>query len=707
MPRPTKRAAKTAVVDELGVEKLASSGLDLDDAKTLGINILSGDQTQKLRKSFKPLKSLQINYYDPRTGKPLTDWPGGNDGFYRVRYLEKGTDFASLAEKKPARYVQPPATAPVAYYPLNQDWKDILQDPRVPLLLTEGELKAAKACKEGFPTIGIGGVYNWRAHKMGLTWLESLDFVTWRRRNVYICFDSDYRNNPMVLHALRELSEELGRRGAFAHLVSLPNLEDLEKVGLDDFLVFAGATAKTQLEALLHEAEPLGLSRVLWGFNERYVYVENPGLIVNQETLAKTTAAAFRDHLESTSSYQERDLRPDGSISFRAVPAAQAWLKWPLRQQACKLTYQPGSGTFIESTRAPMFNVWPGWGLEPKKGDVKPFLKLVDHLFTGATIEEKTWFLRWCAFPLQHPGTKMFSSVLVHGIKHGTGKSLIGYTLGSIYGENFTEIDQDDLHADFNEWVESKQFVMGDDVTGSNKREDNDRLKKMITQKQLRINIKHVPSYVVPDCINYYFTANHPDAFFLEDDDRRNFIWEVTVGPLSELFYVEYNLWLDSGGGAAVFDYLLKLDLGDFNPAAPAFKTAAKERMITTVQSDLASWVRSVLATPDYYLRLGNVVVEKDLFTSKELLAFYDPEKRTGTTANGLGRELARAGVRQVTQGRPIRLSDGSQSRYYSIRNSEKWEAATYNQVVDHLEDWLNPKKPGAKKKVAPGAKKF
>ena len=189
----------------------------------------------------------------------------------------------------------------------------------------------------------------------------------------------------------------------------------------------------------------------------------------------------------------------------------------------------------------------------------------------------------------------------------------------------------------------------------------------------------------MPDCINYFFTANHPDSFFLEDDDRRFFILEVQVQPLPEKFYLDYKKWLDKGGAAALFHYLLHLDLNGWNPAAPAFKTAAKERMINNVRSDLAGWVRNLQAVPDHVLKVGEIVVKKDLFTNKELLQFYDPEGRTGCTANGLGRELARAGVQQVCGGRPIRLPDGSQNRYYALRNIETWAKANSAAAIEHL----------------------
>lgn len=669
----------------LGEEKLKSSGLTLKDAQQLRISCISGAQTSQLHPSFKPVCSLKIDYMDYQ-GLPATDWPGGKP-FYRLRYLEVPVDFSAIAGKKQVRYVQEPNTAPVAYFPANQSWPAIVADPSQPLILTEGELKSAKACKEGFPTIGLGGVYNWRSHKLGLVWLPSLNPVQWLRRNIYICFDSDYRTNPMVCCALRELAEELHRRGAFVHLVSLPALKGFDKVGLDDFLVHAGPSSGEMFRELLVHAEPLGLTAPLWDLNNKYVYVQDPGLIVDQGTQFKASASAFKEHLQAPLNYQERQLRPDGSVSFKAVSAAVAWLRWPLRREVTKLTYKPGASQFIQGS-IPLFNIWPGWGVAPKEGDPGMFLQLVDHLFKGAEPAAKTWFLRWCAYPLQHPGTKLFSSAVIHGIRHGTGKSLVGYSLGRIYGKNFTEISQMDLHNSFNEWAEGKQLVMGDDVTGSDKRADADFLKKLITQREIRVNGKYVPSYTVPDCINYFFTANHPDSFFLEDDDRRYFIHEVRVGPLPEEFYVEYDLWLDTGGASAIFHYLLNLDLGDFNPAAHAFKTDAKERMIANVQSDLAGWVRHLISSPEYVLRVGEVVVKKDLFTSKELLQFYDPMGKTGTTANGLGRELARAGIQQVHHGKPVRLSNGSLARYYAINNPEHWLAASVQEITKYLDKW-------------------
>lgn len=680
---------------ELAAAKLESSGITVAQAEQLGIEWLTPAKTKALGTWALPLPALLLPYFGP-DGKPLTGWPS-HPPFYRLRYLGVMIDssgFTAQAKKqKPVRYVQPPATSVAAYLPQvpDVDWLEVMADPALPLIITEGELKAACATLLGFTTIGLGGVQSWRSIGKGVEFLPELEAITWPMRHVYLCFDSDYKSNPMVLLALQDLAEQLVRRGAYAYLVTIPQVDET-KMGLDDYLVLEGAAA---FEGLLKLAEPIGLTKPLFDLNDRYLYVRYPGLLYDKHMGERLTPAAFRDHAESTKLYQERSLGKDGSINRRTVSAAAAWLGWPLRSEVERLTYRPGTqGLCTSESGAQEYSLWPGWGSKPthiraKDSDVKPFLALLKHLFTGAAPGAMEWFLRWAAHPLQYPGTKLFSSVLFWGRRHGTGKSLIGYTLGAIYGKNFTEITEGDIHANFNEWAENKQLVMGDDVTGSDKRQDNDLLKKLITQKTVRVNIKFLPTYVVPDCINYFFTANHPDAFFLEDDDRRSFVHEVEVGPLSEEFYVGYDLWLASGGPSYLHRWLLQLDLDDFNPAAPAFRTAAKERMIADVRSDLGSWVRELLVAPDALLKVGDLPIDKDLFSNRELLRLYDPDGRTRTTANGLGRELKRAGARQVLDGVGVKLPEGGVDRLYAVRNPEKWLSADTKAISHHLETWL------------------
>lgn len=674
---------------DLVVAKLASSGLTPEDGAQLGMRGLLPSETTACHAAFRAVRSLYIPYYGP-CGSDESDWPNCPP-YYRLRYLEAGEGFAQIAEeKKESRYVQPPSSLPVVYYPKTYDeWPDTCHNPEHALIITEGELKAAKACKEGFPTIGFGGVHAFQSSQHGVEWITSLTYIEWRRRHTYICYDSDLRMNKHVQHAITKLTDALQDRGAYVYLIKLPELGAAKKVGLDDYFVQIGAPAAAAFKKLITLAEPLGATKALFALNKDFVFVENPGVVVRTRTGQKIPVSLFKDTIGAKKRYQSYQLAADGSARCVIIAAGKPWIEWPLRHDVDCMTYAPGNEReYVDARGATMYNTWPGWACEPQKGDVRPFLTLVDHLFTNAEKGAKEWFLMWCAYPIQFPGVKMFSSAVIHGRYQGTGKSLIGHTLKKIYGANFTEISQGDLHANFNEWAENKQFVMGDDVTGSDKRQDNDLLKKMITQSELRVNAKYIPSYVIPDCINYYFTSNHATSFFLEDDDRRFFVHEVTATKLPDVFYKDYGLWMDSHSGpSALFYYFQHLDLSDFDHEAAAFKTAAKNRMIVGGRSDLASWISELIETPDIILRVGETVLACDLWTTKELLHLYDPQEKTRVGRNGLARALTAAGVQQVLYGGQARLSDGSKHRYFAVRNTDKWIRAKEKDVVKHIEE--------------------
>jgi hypothetical protein len=667
-------------VHDLAEAKLASSGLRVDDAAALGIVPLDVVDVAALSPTFKPVPAIRISYAD-LDGAPLRPAPR-HPPFFRLRYLAAPNDFGAVVGAREPRYAQAPGTRPCAYFPRNVDWRAVTKDRALPILVTEGELKAAKASREGFPTIGLGGVSSFRSGRLGYALLPELAAVGWVARRAYVVYDSDYRTNPEVCAALNALARELRDEGALPFVVSLPSRRADVKTGLDDFLLEESADA---LRALIAIAEPLTIAEPLHRLNERVVFVRNPGLVLDLASSQKMSPSSFKEGPFATATYLERTLKGDGSVALKKTSAAAAWLAWPHRSEVASLTYRPGAERFVDVPGGRLFNAWPGWGVEPRRGTVAPFLRLVDHLFSGAEPASRAWFLRWAAYPLARPGTKLFTSVVLYGNRHGTGKSLLGFTLGRIYGRNFAEITSADLHASFNEWAEGRQFVLGDDVTGSDRRADADLLKKLITQKELRVNQKYVASYVVPDVINYLFTSNQPDAFFLEDDDRRFFVHEVTVPPLPEDFYAAYDVWLDSGGAAAVFDFLLKLPLDDFNPAAPALKTAAKARMIADVKSDLGAWVERLKSDPDAVLRVGAVAIGGDLFTNRALLALYDPTGASRTTANGLGREMKRSGFFQVFDGRPVRVR-GVLERYYAVRNADRWRGAPLRAIVRHVE---------------------
>jgi hypothetical protein len=316
------------------------------------------------------------------------------------------------------------------------------------------------------------------------------------------------------------------------------------------------------------------------------------------------------------------------------------------------VTYEPGQPRI---TAAKDLNVWSGWAVEPAPGNVEPWRELLHHLFKDARPEHRTWFEQWLAYPLQHPGEKLFTACVLWSRANGNGKSSIGYTMRRIYGRNFTEIGDNDLFSTHNEWAENKQFVMGDEITGGgrNKKDNGDRLKSRITQGLLRLNPKYIPSYTVPDCINYYFTSNHPDAFYVEDNDRRLFIHEVTTALGHDWFAKKYYPWLDANS-SALFHHLLHLPLVGFAPTAPAPETAAKNDMREASMGALRLWIMQAQKNPAETLRMGNINLSvREVWTVRELVGLFNHYTDTKLDDAAMGRALRNAGCQKIPQHDP------------------------------------------------------
>lgn len=670
-----------SVVDDDGARKLESSGLSVVQGTALGMHSVSNSAS--LEPYFESLPGLVIPYYD-LDGAPLKahpKWPG----FYRVRYLKEVKGFKQAAGEKAKRYTQPADTGVCAYFPKNLNWKAIAANAGEPLAITEGELKAAKACSHGFPFIGLGGVHNFRAASKGVFFLPELEKINWIRRKVTIVYDSDYQSNGNICAAINMLAEELQERGAHVFVCLLEDVyeEKDRKTGVDDYIIERG---EEEFGKIMGTAEPLGMTSRLWQMNEEVVYVEDPGFIIDREYGQKIAVPNFTSHSRwATANVSERKVRPNGSMSYEKVPAAPVWLHWPLRKSVAKLTYAPGNDRLFEKEGRDYYNQWRGWGVEPVKGDIKPYLELIDFVFAGASKEHLEWFLDWCAYPIKYPGTKLFASCLIHGRRTGTGKTLLFYTLKRIYGENFIKIKNEDLLQTW--WLENKQFVLGDEISGSDKRAEADAIKTIITQEEANVNVKFIPQFTIPDVTNYGFTSNHSDAMFLEDEDRRQFVHEVIHDqPLPEEFYRNYDKWLNGDGPAALMHWFLQRKLDKFNPKGPAPRTDARQRMVMASKSDAGMWCAELREHPEGKLKVGQMRHVRDLFTSTELMEMYKSETGdTRITKNGFSRKLSENGFKLAYDGMPI-MVNGHQGRYFMIRNKAKWQSVkAVKELAKHI----------------------
>jgi hypothetical protein len=116
------------------------------------------------------------------------------------------------------------------------------------MCIIEGEVKALALAQAGFPTVALGGVWNFRSKDLpeGVM-IPDLEAVPWAGRIVYLVPDSDVWMNEQVRGAVYRLARLLETRGTTVMVVKLPILDGQGKTGGDDYLMGKGAAAFRRL----------------------------------------------------------------------------------------------------------------------------------------------------------------------------------------------------------------------------------------------------------------------------------------------------------------------------------------------------------------------------------------------------------------------------------------------------------------------------
>lgn len=226
-------------------------------------------------------------------------------------------------------------------------------------------------------------------------------------------------------------------------------------------------------------------------------------------------------------------------------------------------------------------NLWGGWPTTPRQGSCENLLDLLSYLCGNERNHGDVyqWVLKWLAYPIQNPGAKMRTALVLHG-PQGAGKNLFFESVMSIYGEYGRVIDQSAIEDKFNDWASRKLFLIADEVVARQELfHHKNKIKSLITGEWIRINPKNVTAHDERNHVNLVFLSNEVQPLHLEEWDRR-FMVVWTPGELSREFYHEVGEEIKNGGIAALHDYLLCLDLGDFDEHTKPLITQAKRDLI-------------------------------------------------------------------------------------------------------------------------------
>lgn len=247
--------------------------------------------------------------------------------------------------------------------------------------------------------------------------------------------------------------------------------------------------------------------------------------------------------------------------------------------------------------KALVCNLWRGW---PTHGIAGRCDKLLDLLYYLCSDEEDSgavyeWLLKWLAYPIQHPGAKMQSAVVMRG-PQGAGKSLFFGAIQQIYGEYGLSIDQMVLDSQFNDWISAKLFILAEEVCSFDEMsKQKNLLKNIITGKNIVINPKGLLCYSEENHANIVFLSNELKPVLIEKDDRRHLVVK-TPKSLDPSYYHAVAREIESGGIAALHHYLLNLPLGDFGPATRPIMTESKNDLIALCLSSTDEFIEDFMS---------------------------------------------------------------------------------------------------------------
>jgi len=363
----------------------------------------------------------------------------------------------------------------------------------------------------------------------------------------------------------------------------------------------------------------------------------------------------------------------------KMIGRGSAWLKHSNRRQHRELVIRPAEG---EVTADNCLNEWVGYAVPESAGNVKPFLRLLLRLVPNKAA--RRYVLKWLAHLIQHPNMKMHVSLVFWSHEQGVGKNLFFEAIVQLIGPTHAGvIGQAELTGDFNEWANRRVFVIGDEVSSSDKRTTADRLKGLITGTTLRINEKYQPAREVQNLLNFVFLSNRNDTVFLDDHDRRYFVWEIRAGALPQRKADAFAGWRNNGGLPALLRFLRNFDVSGFDPKAPAPLTEAKREMIEDNRSDFEAWTAELMGS--------NVaqVLGRELITSSELAQRYARETQrqapSAKTVVGVCKNL-----RAYARPNQVRVN-GKKLRCMALARMAHWTAQPEADWANEMTKALTP----------------
>lgn len=549
---------------------------------------------------FKNHTALAIPYVNPWTGGHfMFERDGETLPFCRVRYFfDEPKNHSFGKAKKTLRYSQPKDSGVHPYFPVVEgvDWVEVADDPSQPIMITEGEKKALRACIAGQPTIGLGGVYNFSQDG---ELLPILDRIKWEGRTVFICYDSDAAENSKIQVAEGRLATELSmKRKANVFLIRIPGKEDGTKVGIDDLL--AEDDGYDTFHALLKNAPQMRpVDKEVLRMNADAAWIEKDALILD---LSTDTWIKKGDFVKG-SHFSTRKVEVTKTVGkgTKMVSVTDEWLTHEHARRYTDTIFRPATAAkaINLASGGAAYNRFRGLNeIKCTRADIQPFFDLYDWIMSRTDEFDHDLIWKLFAYKVQNWETNIGLGFILLG-SQGGGKSLFCDIIGEMAAPYNKVMGTAEMGNDFNSWIETSLVVIMNETKGKELKWNMEKLRSYVTDKTQSMNEKYRPNRQVSSYAIYIFNSNEKAAGVFPDDDRRMIVLGCPgTHPDGDAFYAPIYEWVANGGAKKLLYWLMHYDLGDFKPPRKAPQTREKRMAYHASLSPVQ--------------KLGNLIVHND-----------------------------------------------------------------------------------------------
>jgi hypothetical protein len=562
------------------------------------------------------------------------------------------------------KFATPKGQQPRLYHSLLADWGAIEYGSTV--VLCESFLKSDVASLCGFHGVGISGVWGW-SHQKAL--ISDFSKLPWKALGLklVVCFDSNVGpdGKDLLNLSVERFAAEMDRFGVRVDVAYLPKPAAGGDWGLDDYYAANGKEAVVELIA---GAEPVqtGLHQHMVVMNREAAVVRSLNRIVD---LANGSLMS-REQFVRVRFAHRKAWSEDG----KAISVPGSWLEWGDRNEVEDIVYRPGDELLCERDGVASYNAWKGMGIEPVRDDELSALWLEWLELAFPRVEERDWFCCWWAAQLQTLGLKLTTGLVLVGVS-GVGKGWVAEIMKRIFGMANTAVcDLSAMAGRFNADFAMKQLVIVEE--GEERGGEADRIygrvKDLITNSHVRVERKGVDAFVTENCANIMLQGNKVDMIKLDEYDRRLGIFEVEGRGLAnnEEFWGERWDRIDEIA-AAVYEWLLRYDISEFNPKGKPVVTQAKLAMVESTHSPRELWVAELKANYRDVMVVAGEPVDGEVATAKELeyvyqngdVPLWEIDKKMSDAMN---RALKLARVPLANAGNKIKV-DTVSTRYFLL----------------------------------------